>query len=43
LSITPGKDQRTRLVTLTHEGKDMLLKALPVWEDGTEPGGFGHR
>jgi DNA-binding MarR family transcriptional regulator len=33
LSIEPGQDQRTRLVTLTQEGMELLLKALPVWEE----------
>ncbi len=33
LTIAPGMDQRTRLVTLTQAGKTMLLKALPVWEE----------
>jgi len=32
LTIAPGMDQRTRLVTLTQEGTNILLKALPVWE-----------
>jgi DNA-binding MarR family transcriptional regulator len=33
VTVTPGKDQRTRLVTLTQSGTDTLLKALPVWEE----------
>lgn len=33
LKIEPGRDQRTRTVMLTKHGKNMLLKALPVWEE----------
>ena len=33
LTIAPGTDQRTRLVTLTQAGTNILLKALPVWEE----------
>ena len=33
LAIHPGKDQRTRQVSLTEQGKNVLLKALPVWEE----------
>ncbi len=33
LSIAPGKDQRTRLVSLTQKGKELLLNVLPVWEE----------
>jgi DNA-binding MarR family transcriptional regulator len=32
LTIAPGSDQRTRLVTLTPEGEAALLKVLPLWE-----------
>lgn len=32
LTIAPGTDQRTRVVTLTSEGETALLKALPLWE-----------
>jgi DNA-binding MarR family transcriptional regulator len=32
LEIAPGDDQRTRMVTLTDQGKDVLLGVLPVWE-----------
>ena len=32
LKIQPGDDQRTRTVTLTKRGNEVLLKALPVWE-----------
>lgn len=33
VSIDPGEDQRTRMVCLTQEGLNVLLKALPVWEE----------
>ncbi len=33
LKTEPGNDQRTRMVTLTNHGKNVLLKALPVWEE----------
>ena len=32
LKIQPGDDQRTRMVTITQQGKNVLRKALPVWE-----------
>ncbi len=32
LAVTPGEDQRARMVTLTPAGAEVLLKALPVWE-----------
>jgi DNA-binding MarR family transcriptional regulator len=32
LTIAPGADQRTRVVSLTPEGEAVLLKALPIWE-----------
>lgn len=32
LTIAPGNDQRTRIVTLTSKGKEALLKVLPLWE-----------
>jgi DNA-binding MarR family transcriptional regulator len=28
---SPGKDQRTRVLKLTHEGKSILQRALPLW------------
>src|SRR5690606_329151 len=28
----PGEDRRTRLVTLTAQGEEMLEKAMPLWE-----------
>ena len=30
--VTPGPDQRTRVVTLTEAGKQKLLQVLPLWE-----------
>lgn len=33
LTINPGKDQRTRLAALTEKGAEVLVKALPVWEE----------
>jgi DNA-binding MarR family transcriptional regulator len=32
LTLTSGKDQRTRVVTLTPEGQETLLRAVPQWE-----------
>jgi DNA-binding MarR family transcriptional regulator len=32
LTIAPGSDQRTRVVTLTPKGKAALLRLLPLWE-----------
>jgi DNA-binding MarR family transcriptional regulator len=32
LTITPGSDQRTRVVVLTSKGEAALLKVLPLWE-----------
>ena len=32
LVITPGVDQRTRIVALTKEGKNVLFEAYPYWE-----------
>ena len=32
LTIAPGSDQRTRVVTLTRKGEAALLKVLPLWE-----------
>lgn len=28
----PGEDRRIRLVTLTSHGEEMLVKAMPLWE-----------
>ena len=32
LTVAPGSDQRTRVVTLTPKGKAALLGVLPLWE-----------
>ncbi len=32
LTIALGSDQRTRVVTLTAEGEETLLRVLPLWE-----------
>ena len=32
LTISPGSDQRTRVVELTPKGEAALLKVLPLWE-----------
>jgi DNA-binding MarR family transcriptional regulator len=32
MNVTPGDDQRTRIVTLTTRGKEVLARALPLWE-----------
>jgi len=33
ITLSPGSDQRTRVVTITKYGSDILRKALPVWEE----------
>ncbi len=32
LTLTPGNDQRTRVVTLTKQGEETLLRVVPKWE-----------
>ncbi len=32
IKVVPGDDHRTRVVTLTTRGKDVLSKAIPLWE-----------
>ena len=32
VTVKPGKDLRTRMVSLTPKGRDTLLAALPLWE-----------
>lgn len=32
LTIAPGSDQRTRVAALTSEGEEVLISALPLWE-----------
>ena len=33
LKMEPARDQRIRLSALTQHGKNVLLKALPIWEE----------
>lgn len=32
LTVAAGRDQRTRVVTLTAQGEETLLRVLPIWE-----------
>jgi DNA-binding MarR family transcriptional regulator len=32
LTLTPGIDQRTRVVTLTPQGQEILMRVVPLWE-----------
>jgi len=32
LTITPGKDRRMRMVTLTDKGRSTLIEAIPLWK-----------
>ncbi len=32
MNVAQGDDQRKRIVTLTTRGKEVLSKALPLWE-----------
>ncbi len=32
IHIEPGKDRRERQVTITEQGKDALIAAIPLWE-----------
>ena len=36
LTLTPGSDQRTRVVMLTGQGQEALLCVLPQWERAQE-------
>ena len=36
LTLTPGSDQRTRVVMLTAQGQETLLRVLPQWERAQE-------
>lgn len=36
IAITAGRDQRTRLVTLTPRGRTALKRAVPLWEQAQE-------
>ena len=44
LTIAAGRDQRTRVVTLTPRGEEILLRALPLWEEAQAHmvAGMGH-
>jgi DNA-binding MarR family transcriptional regulator len=33
IKITSGNDQRTRIVTATHKGRNAVAKAIPLWKD----------
>ena len=33
IKITSGSDQRTRIVTATHKGRNAVAKAIPLWRD----------
>lgn len=33
IQITHGKDQRTRVATITEEGQKALVQALPLWNE----------
>lgn len=32
VAVAPGEDGRTRLVALTAEGRDVIARAVPLWE-----------
>ncbi len=32
LTVEPGSDQRTRVITLTAHGEEILMRVLPQWE-----------
>jgi DNA-binding MarR family transcriptional regulator len=32
IEVTPGEDRRTRMVSITLEGRKTLIKALPLWK-----------
>jgi len=44
LTITAGHDQRTRVVSLTPQGEEALLRILPLWEEAQAymVAGIGH-
>jgi DNA-binding MarR family transcriptional regulator len=33
IKISPGKDNRTRIVTITHKGRTAISKAIPLWNE----------
>jgi len=34
VEVSPGKDQRVRMVKLTEAGREKLAQAIPLWEAG---------
>ncbi len=44
VTIAPGIDQRTRMISLTNRGREALKKALPLWEQAQKRvvSGLGH-
>lgn len=47
IQVSPGSDRRTRTVTLTARGREVVVSALPLWEqvqarmvEGLGPGGL---
>jgi DNA-binding MarR family transcriptional regulator len=33
IKISPGEDNRTRVVTITHKGRTAIAKAIPLWNE----------
>ncbi len=33
IKISSGKDNRTRIVTITNKGRTTIAKAIPLWND----------
>jgi DNA-binding MarR family transcriptional regulator len=33
IKISPGKDQRTRIVTITSSGSNSIAKTIPLWNE----------
>jgi len=31
VDVSPGEDRRTRIVSITEQGSEILLKAYPLW------------
>ncbi len=36
LTVEPGSDRRTRLVRLTHQGREVVSETLPYWRQAQE-------
>lgn len=36
IEIMPGEDQRQRVIQLTSEGQEILLRAIPLWQQAQE-------